>query len=602
MISNTSEYSRGIEDSISYTTGNRGTVVKRKRVIEPDEEGDGVHGEIRVRPPPVPESRGEETVANGDSGGFYDDDEDEAYPNDPPRIGCQVLPVADLPEDFAGEPQDGMQYLFTVRRDAAALPNVTKVPNPSGELQPIRPPSPPAPALNNVSNSAVPSQRWRETFEKRFTDLRDAIATAEASSGVKPVIELPRAKDRDGWWKYINGDLKLGALPFQRSGQNLQGTESDDPTQAEHSKMNSDEIDIDIDDAIEESDEELSEAADSGDLDETGIVVQTAGIVDDELDQASDAPPSASTDASPTLPENDRPSAEPDSALEPSPGYTPKPPTAMIIAQLDNRSTLLLLMFFGYWLNTRLEKNPCLHNGTSKQPVLCDNDSKWIFSLLARLDRELTSEQISTLRVLARACIELLVGSLSGKRKGKSSEINGLGDGRAGCWMMIAAISKGWGQLDLWDEAVTAVAAVCSSLPLLFLYSTTRSMSSTFSGAHRLYVKSLYKRFLVNELNWAIRRDAWRPRAVAIRAEFERNSPISHVRTETADTWNPFSVRNVKDPRALAEIFAKAEAQLADKLHPDPYIPAMMPGGTKWERNRPPPTSPIFDHEAEEHH
>ncbi|KAG8988530.1 hypothetical protein FRB90_001345 [Tulasnella sp. 427] len=108
-------------------------------------------------------------------------------------------------------------------------------------------------------------------------------------------------------------------------------------------------------------------------------------------------------------------------------------------------------------------------------------------------------------------------------------------------------------------------------------------MSSTFSGAHRLYVKSLYKRFLVNELNWAIRRDAWRPRAIAIRAEFERN-------------------RNVKDPRALAEIFAKAEAQLADKLHPDPYIPAMMPGGTKWERNRPPPTSPIFDHEAEAHH
>lgn len=119
-------------------------------------------------------------------------------------------------------------------------------------------------------------------------------------------------------------------------------------------------------------------------------------------------------------------------------------------------------MFFGYWLNTRLEKNPCLHNGTSKQPVLCDNDAKWIFCLLARLDRELTSEQISTLRVLARACIELMVGSWSGKRKGKEIEGNSLGDGRAGCWMVIAAISKGWGQLDLWDEAVRAVAAVCA--------------------------------------------------------------------------------------------------------------------------------------------
>ena len=27
----------------------------------------------------------------------------------------QVLPIANLPADFSGEPQDGMEYLFTVR-------------------------------------------------------------------------------------------------------------------------------------------------------------------------------------------------------------------------------------------------------------------------------------------------------------------------------------------------------------------------------------------------------------------------------------------------------------------------------------------------------
>ena len=27
----------------------------------------------------------------------------------------QVLPIANLPVDFSGEPQDGMEYLFTVR-------------------------------------------------------------------------------------------------------------------------------------------------------------------------------------------------------------------------------------------------------------------------------------------------------------------------------------------------------------------------------------------------------------------------------------------------------------------------------------------------------
>jgi hypothetical protein len=37
-----------------------------------------------------------------------DDEDDLAY-------GKQILPVANLPDDFDGEPLDGMQYLFTVR-------------------------------------------------------------------------------------------------------------------------------------------------------------------------------------------------------------------------------------------------------------------------------------------------------------------------------------------------------------------------------------------------------------------------------------------------------------------------------------------------------
>ncbi|EPQ59163.1 hypothetical protein GLOTRDRAFT_70341 [Gloeophyllum trabeum ATCC 11539] len=106
--------------------------------------------------------------------------------------------------------------------------------------------------------------------------------------------------------------------------------------------------------------------------------------------------------------------------------------------------------------------------------------------------------------------------------------------------------------------------------------------SSAFSSAHRLYVKSLYKRYLKNSLDWTIRRDKWRAEALEIRAEFERN-------------------RDVHDPRALATILAKAEADLAAKQHPDPYIPPPFPGGTKWERNLPPPIAPIIDHEAPHH-
>ncbi|KAF9226905.1 hypothetical protein BS17DRAFT_728864 [Gyrodon lividus] len=109
-------------------------------------------------------------------------------------------------------------------------------------------------------------------------------------------------------------------------------------------------------------------------------------------------------------------------------------------------------------------------------------------------------------------------------------------------------------------------------------------MSATqFSAVHRSYVKSLYRRMLKNELDWVVRRDIWRGRAQLIRAEFERN-------------------RNIHEPRALAQIFEKAEAQLAKRLHPDPYIPPTMPGGTKWERNVQPTIAPIYDHLSAGHH
>lgn len=49
------------------------------------------------------------------------------------------------------------------------------------------------------------------------------------------------------------------------------------------------------------------------------------------------------------------------------------------------------------------------------------------------------------------------------------------------------------------------------------------SAMSSFSNAHRLYVKSLYRRFLTNELDWVVNRQEWRARAMNVRAEFERN-------------------------------------------------------------------------------
>jgi hypothetical protein len=51
----------------------------------------------------------EESDERQDYDGFMDDD------SEPHRFGSSVLPVANLPNSFEGVPQDGLEYLFTVR-------------------------------------------------------------------------------------------------------------------------------------------------------------------------------------------------------------------------------------------------------------------------------------------------------------------------------------------------------------------------------------------------------------------------------------------------------------------------------------------------------
>lgn len=112
-----------------------------------------------------------------------DDSDDEE-----PALGKQVLPVANLPADFSGEPVDGLQYLFLVRyvrlfililmvthlffirRDARSLPQVTRAMNPY-ELPEPRHVSEEEDLLS-TPHSALPSETWREVFVTRFRNFR----------------------------------------------------------------------------------------------------------------------------------------------------------------------------------------------------------------------------------------------------------------------------------------------------------------------------------------------------------------------------------------------------------------------------------------------
>ncbi|ORZ22064.1 hypothetical protein BCR42DRAFT_344653 [Absidia repens] len=98
-------------------------------------------------------------------------------------------------------------------------------------------------------------------------------------------------------------------------------------------------------------------------------------------------------------------------------------------------------------------------------------------------------------------------------------------------------------------------------------------------NAHRLQVKSLYKRSLKLSLDWTIQRDLWRQEALHIRHQFEQN-------------------RNVTNPVEIQALLLETEQKLTEWQHPDPYKLPLGPEGTKWERNLP----PIVDGPTAEHH
>lgn len=88
---------------------------------------------------------------------------------------------------------------------------------------------------------------------------------------------------------------------------------------------------------------------------------------------------------------------------------------------------------------------------------------RWMFSLMGVLDDQLTGQDISTLRTLARASIQVAKYTSQGPATSTNEEV-GEGkdddvDGRekdyqtSGLWMVVAAVVGIWGQMDIWDEA-----------------------------------------------------------------------------------------------------------------------------------------------------
>lgn len=166
------------------------------------------------------------------------DDENELV------LGRQVLPIAVLPFDFDGVPEDGAQYLFTVRcagaatritytmdsdhlisqrRDANLLPHVTRVDNPYATHETSVDVVPTQSSDHSLRKPAMPSEEWRSVVEERFKNLRRVCPRSYISkfpsfticqNMAQPTINvqvplppntIPEMKNRAGWWEFIAG-------------------------------------------------------------------------------------------------------------------------------------------------------------------------------------------------------------------------------------------------------------------------------------------------------------------------------------------------------------------------------------------------------------
>ncbi|GAA6011946.1 hypothetical protein JCM11491_000112 [Sporobolomyces phaffii] len=140
--------------------------------------------------------------------------------DDAPRggNGSQVLPVADLGDDFDGEPEDGMEYLFLVRREAATHAKVYRASlNPYDADESSAPPGARTKPRPERNHSSRPSEEWRRAFVEKFKATRFRMATlpSNSTSSFRPADPslIPAPRQESAWRIFVNGKRSKPVKP-----------------------------------------------------------------------------------------------------------------------------------------------------------------------------------------------------------------------------------------------------------------------------------------------------------------------------------------------------------------------------------------------------
>ncbi|KAF8842720.1 hypothetical protein BDN67DRAFT_947119 [Paxillus ammoniavirescens] len=378
---------------------------------------------------------------------------DDPSDSDDMAPGKQILPVANLPDDFDLEPEDGAQYLFLVRRDARRLPHTTRVRNPyeMSEVNTTHALSP------QPSTDVLPCEEWRTAFQSHFRNLRKNLTQATIHVHFNPPgarqLIIPEKKDRDAWWKFLTGHPESAWSPKHRSSRKK-------PSTLRRMRGFPDTADVGLHESAAIPSAVQSTQEGRSDLQFGSFVdaVQNPPSMSVFSDH-SQSPASTST-----APFTVNPPILPAGVRDQQHGIQLTLPevTPTYLREIDHRMSLHLLMYFTHWINVHLE------NPSDPSTTISSSHGRWMFAFLTKVEDQLSADEMNLLRNLARACLGLIKhyrpkpeesavvaeGAWStSDTVGKETRVSD-----ASCWMVFTAVAGHWGQRDLWTDAETALA------------------------------------------------------------------------------------------------------------------------------------------------
>ncbi|KAK1920907.1 hypothetical protein DB88DRAFT_501463 [Papiliotrema laurentii] len=425
--------------------------------------------------------------------GDVDDDDEEAYDQDasdqPPSKsrgkakgeGYQVLPVAELDDDWEGEAEDGATYLALALRENAKLPTSTRVADPYR----VASPPPIAQRLNGDQpeagpsrHPALPRESWVVSFSAHFQNYRKSIAARWPPSPRPPYPAdqppFPTFEHRHEWIYYISGYSRrrisnLNKHKPKRAFSPSRPTHDDEQVEA----------------ALQPSPEGTAPAA----------------MDPDDEEEWMNAPQPINPEPLVHQPEAE---GEIEQLEEETARHRPRYPTFSILSHLSNSQIISILIQISLHLSRHIDHLSSLltlslsetpppesrgpHPLPNRVPTKYPNPfpahlSQWSFALLSVLDEHLLPDDLHHLREFAR--VVMRVGGWRWIRAVQDGEVGArwaLGQsrekgppGQAGagavavadtdesgvdetltrCWMIVSAIAAGWAQHDLLESLET---------------------------------------------------------------------------------------------------------------------------------------------------